>query len=257
MLYFLFIDYIITICLGLISGIVRVTGEKRLQMSFGGEEDRVISEITDNHDTVKEDIYQLIQQAATCEGLVNMRVNPDQSKLFDTFVNYCLVNFTTSLNWRYKSYNTNISDIFTESDESLCMLILENNATDFLKVYTTGSIVARKESKTKYTKSKGNVNAKFKGWNRNGIKRFNFLIRNVKKNRSLAQSHELEIKLKEKYEGICKDSNQGNTSLNDSEHEDVSSDEDVDAYDGFAGDDILTETEEETIVSQSNNITGV
>ena len=63
--------------------------------------------------------------------------------------------------------------------------------------------------------------------------------------------------MKEKYEGICKDSNQGNTSLNDSEHEDVSSDEDVDAYDGFAGDDILTETEEETIVSQSNNITGV
>ena len=105
-----------------------------------------------------------------------MRVNTDQSKLFETFVNYCLVNFTTSLNWRYKSYNTNISDIFTESDKSLCMLILKNNAADFLKVYTTGNIVTRKESKTKYTKSEGNLNAKFKGWNRNGIKRFNFLV---------------------------------------------------------------------------------
>ena len=111
MLYFFFVDYILTICLGLISGMVKLTGEKRLQMGFGGKEDRVISEITDNHDIVKDNIYQLIQQAATCEGLVNMRVNLDQSKLFDTFVNYCLVNFTTSLNWRYKSYNTNISDI--------------------------------------------------------------------------------------------------------------------------------------------------
>ena len=137
------------------------------------------------------------------------------------------------------------------------MLILENNATDFLKVYTTGSIVTRKEYKTKYTKSKGNGNAKFKGWNRNGIKRFNFLVQNVKKNRSLAQSHELEIKLKQKYERIFKDSNQGYTILNQSKNEDVTSDEDVDAYDGFAGDDILTETAEETIVSQSTNITRV
>ena len=174
---------------------VKVTGVKRLQMSFGAEEDREHSEITDNHDNVKDDMYQLIQQAATCEGLVNMRVNLDQSKLFDTFVNYCLVNFTTSLNWRYKSYNTNISDIFTESDESLCMLILENNATDFLKVYATGSIVARKESKTKYTKSKGNLNTKVKGWNRNGIKCFNVLVCSVKNNRALASSQELEVKL--------------------------------------------------------------
>ena len=239
------------------SGIVKVTGEKRLQMSFGGNEDRVHSETTDDHETVKNDIYQLIQQAATCEGLVNMRVKSEQSKLFDTFVNYCLVNFTTSLNWRYKSYNTNLSDIFSESDESLCMLILENNATDFLKVYTTGSIVTRKESKTKYTKSRGNPNAKFKGWNRSGIKRFNLLVRSVKKNRSLAQSHELEITLKQKYEGIFKDSNHGNTIRNESENEDISSDKDVDAYDGFAGDDILSETVEETIVSQCTNITGV
>ena len=102
-------------------------------MSFGVEEDGVNSEITDDHDTAEEDIYRLIEQAATCEGLVNMRINLDQSKLFDTFVNYCLVNFTTSLNWRYKSYNTNLSDIFSESDENLCMLILENNATDFFE----------------------------------------------------------------------------------------------------------------------------
>ncbi len=239
------------------SGIVKVTGEKRLQLSFGVEEERVNSEIQDDHDTVKEDIYQLIQQAATSEGLINMRVNLNQSKVFDIFVNYCLVNFTTSLNWRYKSYNTKISDIFTESDESLCMLILENNADDFLKVYTTGNIVTRKESKTKYTKSKGSVNAKFKGWNRNGIKRFNLLVRTVKKNRSLACSLELEMKLKQKYEGIFKDSNHSNILGNESDNEDDTSDEDVDAYDGFAGDDLFADAMNETIATQCTNITGV
>ena len=82
-----------------------------------------------------------------------------------------------------------------------------------------------------------------------------------KEDRSLAQSHQLEIKLKQKYEGIFKDSNHGNTIRNGSENKDISSDEDVDAYDEFAGDDILSETVEdiieETIVSQSTNITGV
>jgi len=226
-------------------------------MSFGVEEERVNSEIHDNHDTVKEDIYQLIQQAATSEGLINMRVNLNQSKVFDIFVNHCLVNFTTSLNWRCKSHNTNISDIFTESDESLCMLILENNADDFLKVYTTENIVTRKESKTRYTKSKGNVNVKFKGWNRNGIKRFNLLVRTVKKNRSLACSLELEMKLKQKYEGIFKDSNHSNILGNESENEDDTSDEDVDAYDGFAGDDLFADAMNETIAMQCTNITGV
>ena len=54
-------------------------------MSVGVEEERVNSEIQDDHDTVKEDIYQLIQQAATSEGLINMRVNMNQSKVFDIF----------------------------------------------------------------------------------------------------------------------------------------------------------------------------
>ena len=54
--------------------------------------------------------------AATSEGLVNIRVK-DQRDLFDTFVNYCLVNFTILLNWRYKAYNTNLSNIFSKSDK--------------------------------------------------------------------------------------------------------------------------------------------
>ncbi len=115
----------------------------------------------------------------------------------------------------------------------------------------------KKGSKTKYTKSKGKVNATFKGWNRNGIKRFNLLVRTVKKYRSLACSLELEMKLKQKYEGIFKDSNHSNILGNESENEDDTSDEDVDAYDGFAGDDLFADAVNESIASQCTNITGV
>ena len=186
-----------------------------------------------------------------------MRVNLEQSDILDTFVNYFLVNFTTSLNWRYKSYNTNISDIFSESDEGLCILILENNAQDFLSILSTGSTLSRKESKTKYTKSKGVTQAKFKGWNSRGIKRYNFLVRNLKKNRATVRSKELEERLKDKYEGIFKENHKDETIINDGEDEDNSSDEDEDAYDGFEGDDHVSESMDENILSQSINVTGV
>ena len=226
-------------------------------MSFGVDDSNVEENENEGSDGVKEEIKKLVEMAATPEGLVNMRVKLDQRHLFDTFVNYCLINFTTSLNWRYKSYNTNISEIFSESDEGLCMLILENNAEDFLKVNSTGCALSRKDSRTKYTKSKGVKNAKFKGWNRNGIKRFNFLVSKVKINRATGQSKELEEGLKDKYEGIFKDNNNGEIFTNDGADEDNSSDEDLDAYDGFEGDDTVSEFVENSILSQSTNITGV
>ena len=52
-------------------------------------------------------------------------------ELFQTFVSYCLIHFTTSLNWQYKACSVVISEIFTVSDEALCILLLENNAADY------------------------------------------------------------------------------------------------------------------------------
>ena len=78
--------YILTLCLGLLVGKIKVSGEGRLKMSFCEDSYRVNEEETGNPDTVKEKIHKLIQMAATSEGLVNMRVKLDQINLFDTFV---------------------------------------------------------------------------------------------------------------------------------------------------------------------------
>ena len=83
------------------------------------------------------------------------------------------------------------------------------------------------------------------------------MVSKVKINRATGQSKELEEGLKDKYEGIFKDNNNGEIFTNDGADEDNSSDEDLDAYDGFEGDDTVSELVENSILSQSTNITGV
>ena len=67
----------------------------------------------------------------------------------------------------------------------------------------------------------------------------------------------MEGRLKDKYEGIFKENSKGDTIINDGEDEDNSSDDDEDAYGGFEGDDHVSESMDENILSQSINITGV
>ena len=45
-----------------------------------------------------------------------------------------------------------ISDIFTVSDEALCILLLENNAADYAMMLKEKRIINRKEARPKYTK---------------------------------------------------------------------------------------------------------
>ena len=75
-----------------------MSGEGRLKISFGVDDCNVGGNENEGSDSVKEEIKKLVEMAAILEGLVNMRVKLDQHDLFDTFVNYCLINFTISLN---------------------------------------------------------------------------------------------------------------------------------------------------------------
>ena len=77
---------------------------------------------------VKESMMKIIELAMNGEELENICSNAGKVELFHSFVNYCLIHFTTSMNWKYKASDSLVSDIFTESDESLCILLLENNA---------------------------------------------------------------------------------------------------------------------------------
>ena len=162
-----------------------------------------------------------------------MRSDDDKFDLFQTFVNYCLVHFTTSINWRYNASSTCISDIFTDSDEALCILLLENNAEDYKKIYEEQRKINRKEARPLYTKVHA-VNNKFQGWDKKGIKRFNAIVKKVNECRALNTSKEHELKLKMVY-GKMIGCDETNNECNEEESDSDNDDEVEYAYDGFAG----------------------
>ena len=215
-------------------GKVTVNGELRLKHGIV-EKDNITSTNDDsNSKSVQENISKLVTLAAGDTGLIHLTEDIGNLDLLQTFINYCLFHFCTSMNWRYKAYSTLISDIFTDSDEALCMLLIENNASDYVKVMNNKTKISRKFAQPKYTKM-DNTSKKFKGWNRKGIQRFNVLVRAVKLSRESSCSKEMEIELKSRYQKISgRNINNDNYDSNESESDD-SGDDDMQAYDGFAG----------------------
>ena len=140
--------------------------------------------------------------AAKEGGLEKMRKCVEHKEVFLTFVNICLVHFCSSMKWRYHAYNSVISDIFTESDEAFAMLLLENNAKDYKQMVVLKRKLTRKEAMPKYTKDL-NMNEKFKGWSTSGIKRYNNLVKIVKRNRKCSHSNTMEMECKNEYAKLC------------------------------------------------------
>ena len=109
------------------------------------QDDTVQMEIRDN-------MIKVVKIAKEGVALQKLRTNLENMTLFQTFVNLCLIHFTTSISWRYKACDSVISDIFTVTDEALCILFLKNNADDYVRVYEEERKINRKESRPKYTK---------------------------------------------------------------------------------------------------------
>ena len=126
--------HIIIIILALLTGLVKTTAETRL-INMTGEDAGTARNEEEDVENVKITTMAIINATLMEKGLLKLRTNMDNLDLFQSFVNYCLIHFTTSMNWRYKACNTCISEIFTETDEALCILLLENNAGDYKKTY--------------------------------------------------------------------------------------------------------------------------
>ena len=168
----------------------------------------------------------------------NMRVN-ENPNYFIAFVDLCLIHCVTSLTWRYNSYNTPVSKIFTVSDEAFVMLLLEHNAKDLKLVHKNQHKIDRKDSVPKYTKVKGNE--RFQGWHKNGLKRYNELYKIVHKNRMTDQSRKIETLMMKKYSEL-----RGKTFNGENEDEQYDSDDSnncndeifaIDGFDDYENDD--------------------
>ena len=164
----------------------------------------------------------------------DLRLDED-ADLFRTFVEFCLVHFIKYTTWRYKCYNTPVSDIFTVSDEAMAMLLLENSVDDLKYVIRRGQKVPTKASMPRYTKVNEGSNEKFRGWHKNGIKRYNKFYRRIVANRLKRESMEKEDAILSKFVKISgKDEGCNNVTVID--YSDDDSDGGIELIDGFVGD---------------------
>ena len=129
-----------------------MSAERRLTIWNSEDTDGNVGNDDEMNENVKGKMMRIIEIAVAGEGLENLRTKEENIDVLHTFVSYCLIHFTTSINWRYKACSAVISDIFTESDEALCILLIENNAGDYAKMHREQRKISRKESKPKYTK---------------------------------------------------------------------------------------------------------
>ena len=158
----------------------------------------------------KEYAAKLLEMAATEQGLIKIRsdcgVDLEQTKkLFEYFVELCLVHMIEKKNWKLFKAVKPISDIFTAADEALALVLFENNAEEW-KMIVEEQEVNTKSRKRKFTHRKsgspGN-SERSKGWVMAGIRRYNTLLETVMNNRRIGvegcDSWRWELELRTNY----------------------------------------------------------
>ena len=151
--------YYLLLLIVLLTGKVVIGAESRLKQNYTKATTDELRSKEDSTINVKESTRKLIELAGNKTKFEGMQCDVKNRAVLSTFVNICLVHFCSSMNWRYTVYNTVVSNIFTESDEALCILLLENNEDDYKKMVDFKRKLTRKEARPKYTKA-ANVNEK-------------------------------------------------------------------------------------------------
>ena len=134
---------------------------------------------SDTIDTIKKKMNDIIDMAVVGDTLENLGQKSENIQLFEIFLSYCLIHFTTSYNWQYNASSAVISELCTPSDEVLCILLLESNAADYIVINSEQRKANRKEAKPTWTKVES-MDTKFRGWDRRGICRFNVIVNAIK-----------------------------------------------------------------------------
>ena len=151
----------------------------------------------------------LIRMAIEPNGLIHLRQNACSAteetdlskKKFLLFVDTVLVSMIGKTKWKKNFLNRKLSRYSTIADEAIALLIVENIAPDLQSLLNTEKsdtqiMISRKTSKAKFTKSrKDSMKGTQHGWSEEGIKRYNMLFMETKKEREKESAKELEGEL--------------------------------------------------------------
>ena len=209
-----------------------MSAEKRLNVNTVTGNSYVSDRESDNIDMAKQKMKNIIDIVVAGDALQNLRAESENTQLFETFASYCLIHFMTSYNWWYNASLVVISNIFTVSDEALCILLLENNAADYAIMHREQRKINRREAKPKWTKVEC-TDKKIRAWDRRGMHRFNVFVNVIQTNRQLTVSKDMELELKSRYAKLSRNGIEENDNNTDSDDDDL---DELNGYDGFGGD---------------------
>ena len=185
------------ICLVILTGSAEVSATSRLK-KFQDTSDRDNQEDLIDWNQMLTKLMRIVGK----EEFIDLRLNED-TDLFRTFLEFCLIHFVSSTSWRWKAYNVPISEIFTPSDEAMAMLLLENSIEDLRLISRRKEKILRRQSRSKYTKVELGSPEKFQGWHNKGIRRYNQLFRAVSEYRKRRESKDLEEALQQEFAVLC------------------------------------------------------
>ena len=106
----------------------------------------------------------------------------------------CLVSKTT---WKNNHQHVVLSKLITIADESLALLILENNYLEWIELAKGNEIDKKAPRLTKYTHGGTNRDGTKKGWSLEGKIRFNKVFDEVQVQRDKRSSKQMETEIKE------------------------------------------------------------
>ena len=96
--------------------------------------------------------------------------------------------------WKRNRGELEVSNLLTVSDESLALIVLENNHEEWIDV-AMGRELDKKKRKTKYTHAGQRKDGTRKGWSLEGRKRFNTIFTAIKTERDRVTSRERDERL--------------------------------------------------------------
>ena len=122
---------------------------------------------------------------------------------FKTFAELCISCVVRNDSWKLNFSRVNLNKFVTIEDECLAMLILENNAEEWIEQVenSEGNKPAKKRRLTKYTGKGRKVDGTKKGWTLEGKRRFNVMFDQVLKDRENVTSKQREENLMKDWSG--------------------------------------------------------
>lgn len=123
----------------------------------------------------------------------------NDTDLFKLCAEICFPCLVSKITWKNNHQHVVLSKLITIADESLALLILENNYMEWIEIAKGNEIDRKAPRLTKYTHGGINKDGTKKGWSLEGKIRFNTVFDEIQIQRDKRSSKELEVRVKESW----------------------------------------------------------